>query len=160
MNGRLGALAGGPVLDRHESRFRRSGIGLFRRCDAHVVAFDSDALCQFGARHVDPALDIRIPGVGGLAEVRGRPGLIVHLGKIRGDQQGRDLDGERKGRITRILLPSVLLRHRSVPHEKACGPRTMGQSVVRSSLPSAFSRRARSTRRIGNAVSSIWMPLQ
>lgn len=83
-----------------------------------------------------------IAGFCGFAKVRGNPGLVVHLGKVGGDQERGDLRGKCERRITRILLPSVLLRYRTVPRDKACrlshhGPEGPRARVLRASFLSA-----------------------
>ena len=43
--------------------------------DAHVVAVDADLAGERGAAHVQPALDLVVPAVGGLTQVGCQPGL-------------------------------------------------------------------------------------
>ena len=101
---------------------RRRRRHLVRRGEADVVAVHAGLLGQVRARHVDQAFDGVVPGVGGLAQVRGHLLFAVFVGQVGGDEQGGDLHRHRRGEIAGFLLPAVQRRDRAVADQVAGRP--------------------------------------
>jgi hypothetical protein len=83
---RLAALIGRAILDRHKTTARRARIGSIGGRDAHVVALDADLARQRRIGDIDPALDLLVPRIGGLAQIGSRRGFAGVIGDIGGRQ--------------------------------------------------------------------------
>ena len=59
-----------------------------------------------------PALDLRLPRVGGRQVALGRRGVAVGLGDLRRAHQAGDLAGDRGRRVAGLVLPALLRRPR------------------------------------------------
>ena len=86
--------------------------------------------------------------------------LVIQIRQIRRRQECGDFRADRERRIAGIFLPAILRAYRAVPRQIARGLPTIGQNRATSASANAPSRRAKSTSRIGKAVSSIWIPSQ
>ena len=152
--------SGGRFLIGTKPSVRRGAVGDLGRSDPDVVAGDAGLGGYRVARDEGPALDLVVPGVGGLAQVTRV--LVTHMEveDVRRRKQCRDLDREREGREAAVLLPAVLPRHRPVAHDVAGRLLDHRQVGFERRAPQRPSRLSASASRIGKAHSSIWMPGQ
>ena len=119
VGGRLQILPQRPVLDGHKAVDWRGRIVGFRRSNANVVALHSELPSQFAARRVSPALHVVIPVVGGLPQHGGNRLLAHQVRQFSRRQEPRDFDRQGEGRKPRVFFPAVLLRDRTVAHQKS-----------------------------------------
>src|SRR2546428_243178 len=65
--------------------------------DSHIVSRDIAIRGEVRIADKGPALDIGVPRVGGLAQICGERNFVSRGRKIRGGEQGGDLDRQREG---------------------------------------------------------------
>ena len=74
-------------------------------------------IVEKAARGVGPALDAPLPAVGDRLVARGRNGVAVGAGDIRGADQTGDFGGDRRGGEAVLLFPTFRWSTRSLSHD-------------------------------------------
>src|SRR5215831_4805386 len=116
-----GTLIRRPILDRHKTVVWRWRVGHIGRRDAYVITFDAVALRQFRTRHICPSLDIRVPYVGGFAQIGRHIRLALFVREVGCSEQGCNLDSKREGGITGVFFPSIFRRDGPVANDICSG---------------------------------------
>ena len=119
LGGRHHRLLRRAVLDRHEAELGRRCFRRVRRRHANVVAFHAQLAACRGVAHVDPALDVGVPQVGGLAQEGGFLGLVIAIGEVGRGQESGDARRQRERRIARVFFPAIFLGDGPVAGDEA-----------------------------------------
>ena len=92
----LAVLSWWAVLHGHEPGDRGGGVRGIRWGNAHVVAVHTHFPGQFRVRHISPALDGSIPGIGRLPEIPGQP-RFPGIGEVRRAKERGHFHGQGEG---------------------------------------------------------------
>ena len=113
--------AGRAVLDGNKSLRGRGGAIGVGRGDADIVACDAELLREIAPSRIDPAFDIVVPGIGGVAHCLRLFAVPGQVGDVSPGQQRGDFGGQSERRVARIFFPAILLGDRTIAKNKARG---------------------------------------